>query len=73
MLELENATKNWIKLVKNAMDTAIPKSTYKFTYQLNTAPEIRNLETQFKNLRVQNFWLDSANIQGILKNKNRTT
>ncbi len=49
--QLENATKNWIKVVKNAMDTAIPKSTFKFTYQLKTTPEIRNLETQFKNLK----------------------
>ncbi len=34
--QLENATKNWIKMVKNVMDTAIPISTYKFTYQLKT-------------------------------------
>ncbi len=32
--QLENATMNWIKVVKSAMDTAIPKSTYQFIYQL---------------------------------------
>ncbi len=49
--QLENEIMNWIKVVKNAMDATIPKSTYKFTYQLKTTPEIRNLETQFKNLK----------------------
>ncbi len=33
------------------MDTAIPKSTHKYIYQLKTTPEIRDLETQFKNLK----------------------
>ncbi len=49
--QLGNAIMNWIKVVKNVMDAAIPKSTYRFTYQLKTTPEIRNLETQFKNLK----------------------
>ncbi len=48
--QLENATLNWIKVVKNAMDTAIPKSTHQYIYQLKTTPEIRHLEIQFKNL-----------------------
>ncbi len=48
--QLENATLNWIKVVKNATDTAIPKSTHQYIYQLKTTPEIRNLEIQFKNL-----------------------
>ncbi len=49
--QLENATLNGIKVVKNAMDTAIPKSTHQYIYQLKTTPEIRNLEIQLKNLR----------------------
>lgn len=48
--QLENATLNWIKAVKSAMDSAIPKSSYQYLYQLKTTPEIKNLETQFKNL-----------------------
>ena len=49
--QLENATLSWIKIVKSAMDTAIPKSTHQYIYQLKTTPEIRDLETQFKNLK----------------------
>ena len=33
------------------MNTAIPQSTYKFTYDLKRTQEIIDLETQFKNLR----------------------
>ncbi len=33
------------------MDTAVPKSFHKITYQFKTTPQIRNLETQFNNLR----------------------
>ncbi len=49
--QLENATMSWIKIVKSAMDAAIPKSTHQYIYQLKTTPEIRDLETQFKNLK----------------------
>lgn len=48
--ELENETTNWIKALKNAMDVAIPKSTFQYKCQLKTTPEIRNLEREFKNL-----------------------
>ncbi len=49
--QLESATTSWIKAVKNAMDTAIPRICHKFKYQLKTTPQVRNLETQFNNLR----------------------
>ncbi len=49
--QLEAATKDWIKIVKSAMDIAIPKSSYQHIYQLKTTPEIKNLETQFKYLK----------------------
>ncbi len=42
---------NWIKVIKSAMDTAIPKTTHQFIYQLKSTPEIRNLESQFRNLK----------------------
>ena len=32
------------------MNISIPKTSYQYTYQLKTTPEIRNLEIQFKNL-----------------------
>ncbi len=49
--QLENAAFNWLKAVQNAMDTAIFESCHKFTYQLKTTCEIRNLETQFNNVK----------------------
>ncbi len=48
---LENATLSWIKSIKNAMEAAIPKSNYQYTYQLKVTEETKNLETQFKNLK----------------------
>ena len=48
--QLEEATKDWMKNVKSAMDIAIPKSFYQHIYQLKTTPEIKDLETQFNNL-----------------------
>ncbi len=33
------------------MDIAIPKSSYQHIYQLKSRPEIKDLETQFKNLQ----------------------
>jgi len=48
--QLENATLRWIKNIKNAMDVAIPKSSYQYTYQLKTTPEIKYLENQHKSL-----------------------
>ena len=48
--QLETATLKWTKTVKNAMDAAIPKSSYQYTYQLKTTPEIKNLESQHKTL-----------------------
>ncbi len=30
--QLEDATLNWLKTLKNAMDTWIPKSTYQYIY-----------------------------------------
>ena len=38
--QLENATLNWIKTVKNAMDAAISSSSYHYKYQLKITPEI---------------------------------
>ena len=32
------------------LNIAIPKTSYQYTYQLKTTPEIRNFEIQFKNL-----------------------
>ncbi len=49
--QIENATTEWTNTVKNAMETSIPKSTHKYIYQLNITPEIKQLETQFKNLQ----------------------
>ncbi len=49
--QLENATLSWIKAVKTSMNAAIPTSTHKITYQLNRTQEIKDLETQFKNLK----------------------
>ena len=49
--QLENSTKEWMETRKHAMDRAIPKSSYKFTYQLKITPEIRQLESQYKLLR----------------------
>ncbi len=43
---------NWTKVVKNAMNTAIPEVNYKYIYQLKTTPQIRDLESQFKTLKV---------------------
>ncbi len=40
-----------MNVVKQAMDKAIPKSHYKFIYQLKTTPDIRNLENQFRTLK----------------------
>ncbi len=44
---------NWTKVVKNAMNTAIPKASnkYIYLYQLKTTPQIRDLESQFKTLK----------------------
>ncbi len=36
--------------MKSTVDVAIPKTSYQYTYQLKTTPEIRLLEDQFKNL-----------------------
>ena len=33
------------------MDLAIPKSSYQYTYQLKITEEIKNLESQYKNLK----------------------
>ncbi len=44
-----------MNVVKQTMDRAIPKSNYKFIYQLKTTPEIRNLENQFKTLKQKCF------------------
>ncbi len=33
------------------MDVAIPKSSYQHIYQLKTTPEIKDLQTQFNNLK----------------------
>ena len=49
--QLEETTKDWIKNVKSAMDVAIPKSSYQHICQLKTTPKIKDLETQFKNLK----------------------
>ena len=49
--QLESATLNWIKTVKNAKDTAIPKSSYQYKYQLKITPDLRDLETQFTRLK----------------------
>ena len=51
--KLEQATKEWMETVKEAIDKAIPKSNHKFIHQLKSSPEIRNLEKQFK-VRKQN-------------------
>ena len=48
--QLENATLNWIKTVKNASDAVIPKSSYSI-YQLNITPDLRDLETHFRHLK----------------------
>lgn len=34
--QLENATKKWIRVIKSAMDSGIPKSTHQYTYQIKT-------------------------------------
>ncbi len=48
--EIENALVTWTKVVKNAMDAAIPKSNHQYVYQLKTTPEIRALKIQYKTL-----------------------
>lgn len=48
--QLEDAMLNWIKIVKSAMDVAIPKSSYQYVYQLKTTQEIKDLEHQYKTL-----------------------
>lgn len=55
--QIENVTINWIQTIKNAMEVAIPKANYQYTYQLKITEEIKNLETQYKNLRAyaENF------------------
>ncbi len=52
--QVETATNKWMKTVKKATDKAIPKTSYKYEYQLKIAPEIRNLEYQFNILHQQN-------------------
>ncbi len=42
---------DWIKTIESALDIAIPKATHQYIYQLKTTPEIKDLETQFKNLK----------------------
>jgi len=49
--QLENATIDWINIVKSAMDIAIPKSTHQYIYQLKITPEIKDLESHFNNLK----------------------
>ncbi len=49
--QIENATLNWIQTIKNAMELAIPKSNYQYTYQLKITEDIRNLEAQYRNLK----------------------
>ncbi len=51
--QLEKATKEWMEIIKQAMDKAIPKNSKKFIYQLKTTPEIRNLENQFRSLQLK--------------------
>ncbi len=36
--ETENALVTWTNVVKNVMDTAIPKSNHQYVYQLKTTP-----------------------------------
>ncbi len=50
--QIEKATLNWIQAIRNAMEVAIPKSNYQYTYQLKITDGIRNLETQYRNLKV---------------------
>lgn len=49
--EIESALTSWTNLIKNAMDSAIPKSSFQYTYQLKITDEIKDLENQFKMLR----------------------
>ncbi len=38
--QIETELTNWTNIVKNAMNTAIPKTTYQYICQLKTTPEI---------------------------------
>ncbi len=61
--QLEEASVHWLKTVKNAMDVAIPKSSYQFIYQLKTTPEITELKNQYKTIRIcWALWLDNTNL-----------
>ncbi len=48
--EIERALTPWTNVVKNAMDTVIPKSNYQCIYQFETTPEIRALENHYRTL-----------------------
>ncbi len=49
--QIETELTNWTNIVKNSMNTAIPKTNYQFICQLKTTPEIRDLEAQSKILK----------------------
>ncbi len=49
--QIEHATQKWLNDVKKAMEVSIPRSFYKYQYQLRKTPEIRNLEVLFKHLK----------------------
>ncbi len=44
-------TTKWLNTVKQAMDTAIPKTTYKPIYQIRATPEIKKLERSYNALK----------------------
>ena len=57
--QLEHETKKWLNIVRQAMDIAIPKTTYKPIYQIHTTPEIKQLERLYailKNNAEKNGW-----------------
>ncbi len=61
--QIETATNKWMETVKKATDKAIPKTSYKYVYQLKITPEIRNLEFQFNILQhqaEQNGWTNAS-------------
>ena len=49
--QIEKETTEWMECVTKAMDKTIPKSSYKYIYQLKITPEITLLENQFKYLQ----------------------
>ncbi len=49
--QVENETEKWMKIVKNAMNRAIPRSSHKRIYQLNITAEIEQIQHTFNLLK----------------------